>query len=63
MFHLLPPEAWKGEAFAADLYDGGRARLPSPRPQRGVVMATFLGLLPLVLAMTGTALATWGGGA
>jgi hypothetical protein len=59
MKHLLPPEAWRSEGFAEDLFDDSRQRAPSPSPQRGALWATVLGVLPVALAMAGAALATF----
>ena len=60
MKHILPPEAWRSEAFAEDLFDDSRPRAPSPRPQRGALWSAVLGLLPVALATAGAALATFG---
>jgi hypothetical protein len=53
---LLPPETWRSEAFAEDLFDDSRQRRPSPSPQRGTLFNVLVGLLPLAAALAGAVL-------
>jgi hypothetical protein len=57
---LLPPEAWRSEAFAEDLPEDVMLPPPLVAPH-GRLMPTLLGVLPLALAAAGAVAAVWSG--
>ena len=62
MDHTTPPDCWRSEAFAEDLCDADDT-LPAQAPawQPGSVRPALLGMLPLLLATAGAAVAAWSG--
>ena len=60
MNSTLPPEAWRSEAFAADLFDEA-AESAGPAERGGVTLMMLWGLLPVVVAAAGAAVVTWSG--
>ena len=60
MNSTLPPEAWRSEAFAEDLFDDG-AEAPPPLLRGGTPLLMLLGLLPMTLAVAGAAVMAWSG--
>ena len=53
---VMPPEAWRSEAFAEDIVITRRWNTAPPRRRRGVLAAALLGALPLALAVAGAVL-------
>ena len=60
MNSTLPPEAWRSEAFAEDLFDEA-AEAPGPAGQGGVTLMLLWGVLPVVVAAAGAAVMAWSG--
>ena len=56
MDDVLPPQAWRSEAFAEDLHDADSETTPAPRPRWASLL---LGVLPVMLATVGTVAALW----
>lgn len=50
--HLLPPEAWRSEAFAEDLFDAGHAAPEYPSADRKP-NRLLLSVVPVVLVLAG----------
>lgn len=48
--HLLPPDAWRSEAFAEDLFDAGHPAHEPPRADRKP-NRLLLSLVPAVLVL------------
>jgi hypothetical protein len=60
MNSTLPPQVWRSEAFAEDLFDDG-AEAPGPAERGGATLLMLWGLLPVVVAAAGAVVMTWSG--
>ena len=60
MNSTLPPDAWRSEAFAEDLFDDASAA-PSPAGRGGVTLLLLWGMLPVVIAAAGAVVMAWSG--
>ena len=59
MKHLLPPDTWRSEAFAEDLFDEQRRQPPRSSPLRTQFMSNLVGLLPVAIGLVGAVIAAW----
>lgn len=60
MNSTLPPEAWRSEAFAEDLFDTTH-EAPGPAERGGAMLLVLWGVLPVVVAAAGAAVMAWSG--
>ena len=60
MNSTLPPDTWRSEAFAEDLFDE-LDESPGAADQRGFTLVVLWGVLPVVLAVGGAAVMAWSG--
>ncbi len=60
MNSTLPPDAWRSEAFAEDLFDDG-IEAPQPPQRGGATLLMLWGLLPVALAAAGAAVMAFAG--
>jgi len=60
MNSTLPPEAWRSEAFAEDLFDDATEG-PVLVERGGVTLLVLWGVLPVVVAAAGAAVMAWSG--
>jgi hypothetical protein len=60
MNSTLPPEAWRSEAFAEDLFDD-TTDAPGRTERGGATLLVLWGVLPVVVAAAGAAVMAWSG--
>jgi len=60
MNSTLPPEAWRSEAFAEDLFDDN-TEAPGPAERGGATLLMLWGVLPVVVATAGAVVMAWTG--
>ena len=60
MNSTLPPETWRSEAFAEDLFDEV-TETAGPAGHGGVTLVLLWGVLPMVVAAAGAAVMAWSG--
>lgn len=60
MNSTLPPEAWRSEAFAEDLFDDA-SPAPAPAQRGGATLLMLWGVLPVVVAAAGAVVMAWSG--
>jgi hypothetical protein len=60
MNSTLPPETWRSEAFAEDLFDD-TTEAPGPAERGGTTLLMLWGLLPVLVAAAGAVVMAWSG--
>jgi hypothetical protein len=60
MNSTLPPEAWRSEAFAEDLFDD-TTEAPGLAERGGATLLVLWGVLPVVVAAAGAVVMAWSG--